>query len=116
MKGVIYMLDIEKLMREGKTLEDIGRLVTDEMNAAQTKIDAEKKAAEAAVKADETLRNSREAVVAALTSYISLLLGEAISEDIVRAGVMDMEESVDALKKIKVSVNGSGFKSIFDLI
>ena len=110
------MLDIEKLMREGKTLEEIGDMVTAEMNAAQEKINAERKAAETAAKVDESLSISRETVIAALTTYISLLLGELISEDIVRAGIMDIEESIDTLKKIKVSVNGSGFKSIFDLI
>ena len=39
------MLDIEKLIREGKSLEEIGNLVTDEMNAAQKKIDKEREEA-----------------------------------------------------------------------
>ena len=38
------MLDIEKLLREGKSLDEIGNLVSKELNAAQTKIDAEKEA------------------------------------------------------------------------
>ena len=91
-----------------------------DLNEAQKKADEqlakEKAEAEAAAKADESLKNSREAVVTALTSYISLLLGEAISEDIVRVGVMEIEESIDALKKLKVSINGSDFKSLFDLL
>ena len=36
------MLDIEKLMREGKTLEEIGDLVSKELNDAQSKIDNER--------------------------------------------------------------------------
>ena len=36
------MLDIEKLLREGKTLEEIGDLVSKELNDAQSKIDSEK--------------------------------------------------------------------------
>ena len=35
------MLDIEKLLREGKSLDEIGNLVSAELNAAQEKIDAE---------------------------------------------------------------------------
>lgn len=119
------MIDIEKLLREGKTLDEIGTIVSKELNTAQTKIDEEakakkkaeedkKKAAEAATQAEKTLKQKREAVVAALTSYISYLLGEEISEDIIRVGVMDIESSVDILKNIKTSLNEDKFKSIFD--
>ena len=109
------MLDIEKLMREGKSLEEIGKMVTDEMNIAQKKIDAEKEAAEAATKKKETLKHYREAAVAAFTSYLTLALGEEISEDIVRTAIVELEDSINAIKKIKVSVNGAEIKSLFDL-
>lgn len=116
------MLDIEKLMREGKSLEEIGKIVTDEMNAAQTKIDAEKEAARIAAekkaeakKASKRKADAREAVVAAFSTYLTLVLGEEISEDIIRASIVELEESIAAIKKIKVSVNGDDFKSIFDL-
>ena len=128
MKGVFYtMIDIEKLLREGKTMDEIGTLITNELNAAQLKIDEEakakrkaeeekKKAAEAAAQAEKTLRTKREAVIAALTSYISCLFEEEVSEDIIRAGVMEIESSFDMLKNIKVSLNGDKLKSIFDLL
>ena len=120
------MIDIEKLLREGKTLDEIGTIVSKELNTAQCKIDEEakakrkaeeekKKAAEAAAKKEETLKHYREAVVAAFTSYITLVLGEEISEDIVRASIIELEESINAIKKIRVSINGEELKSIFDL-
>ena len=97
-----------------------------ELNATQKEVDQkkeaerleaqkQKEAAEAAAKKEETLRNAREAVVAAFTSYITLVLGEEISEDIVRASIVELEESIDAIKKIRVSINGDELKSIFDL-
>jgi hypothetical protein len=117
------MLDIEKLMREGKSLEEIGKLVTDEMNAAQTKIDAEKEAAriaaekkEEAKKASKRKTDAREAVVAAFKSYLTLVLGEEIHEDIIRTAIVDLEQSIDAIKTIAVSMDGKDAKSIFDLI
>ena len=97
-----------------------------ELNATQKEVDQkkeaerleaqkQKEAAEAAAKKEETLRNAREAVVAACTSYITLVLGEEISEDIVRASIVELEESINAIKKIRVSINGDELKSIFDL-
>ena len=97
-----------------------------ELNATQKEVDQkkeaerleaqkQKEAAEAAAKKEETLRNAREAVVAAFTSYITLVLGEEISEDIIRASVVELEESINAIKKIRVSINGDELKSIFDL-
>ena len=97
-----------------------------ELNATQKEVDQkkeaerleaqkQKEAAEAAAKKEETLRNAREAVVAAFTSYITLVLGEEISEDVVRASIVELEESIAAIKKIRVSINGDELKSIFDL-
>ena len=97
-----------------------------ELNATQKEVDQkkeaerleaqkQKEAAEAAAKKEETLRNAREAVVAACTSYITLVLGEEISEDVVRASIVELEESIAAIKKIRVSINGDELKSIFDL-
>ena len=97
-----------------------------ELNATQKEVDQkkeaerleaqkQKEAAEAAAKKEETLKHYREEVVAAFTSYITLVLGEEISEDIVRASVVELEESINAIKKIRVSINGDDLKSIFDL-
>ena len=97
-----------------------------ELNATQKEVDQkkeakrleaqkQKEAAEAAAKKEETLRNAREAVVAAFTSYITLVLGEEISEDVVRASIVELEESINTIKKIRVSINGDELKSIFDL-
>ena len=96
-----------------------------ELNDTQKEVDQKKEAerleaqkqkeAEATTKKEKTLRKAREAVVAAFTSYITLVLGEEISEDVIRASFVELEESIAAIKKIRVSINGDELKSIFDL-
>lgn len=122
------MLDIEKLMREGKTLEEIGNMVTDEMNAAQTKIDAEKeaariaaekkaRAAEEAKKASKRKADAREAAVAALADYFALVLpnGKEIdTKGIVNEALDSLEETIKLMSSMTVKYNGKTF-SIFDL-
>ena len=122
------MLDIEKLMREGKSLEEIGKMVTNEMNAAQTKIDAEReaariaaekkaKAAEEARKASKRKTDAREAAVAALADYFTLVLpgGKEIDmEAIVGEALDSLEETIKLMSNMTVKYNGKTF-SIFDL-
>ena len=122
------MLDIEKLMREGKSLEEIGKLVTDEMNAAQTKIDAEReaeriaaekkaKAAEEAKKASKRKTDAREAAVAALADYFTLVLPygkEVDMKGIVGEALDSLEETIKLMSNMTVKYNGKTF-SIFDL-
>ena len=122
------MLDIEKLMREGKSLEEIGELVTDEMNAAQTKIDAEReaariaaekkaKAAEEARKASKRKTDAREAAVAALSDYFTLVLPNGKEVDmkgIVEEALDSLEETIQLMSSVTVKYNGKTF-SIFDL-
>lgn len=122
------MLDIEKLMREGKSLEEIGKMVTDEMNAAQTKIDAEReaariaaekkaKAAEEARKASKRKTDAREAAVAALADYFTLVLpgGKEIDMKAIVGEALDsLEETIKLMSNMTVKYNGKTF-SIFDL-
>ena len=122
------MLDIEKLMREGKSLEEIGELVTDEMNAAQTKIDAEREAAriaaekkakavEEAKKASKRKADAREAAVAALADYFTLVLPNGKEVDmkgIVGEALDSLEETIKLMSNVTVKYNGKTF-SIFDL-
>ena len=115
------MLDIEKLMREGKSLEEIGKMVTDEMNAAQTKIDAEREAARIAAekkaKASKRKTDAREAAVAALADYFTLVLpgGKEIDmEAIVGEALDSLEETIKLMSNMTVKYNGKTF-SIFDL-
>ena len=122
------MLDIEKLMREGKTLEEIGKMVTDEMNAAQTKIDAEKeaariaaekkaRAAEEAKKASKRKTDAREAAVAALSDYFTLVLPmskEVDMKEVVGEALDSLEETIKLMSNMTVKYNGKTF-SIFDL-
>ena len=122
------MLDIEKLMREGKTLEEIGKMVTDEMNAAQTKIDAEReaariaaekkaRAAEEAKKASKRKADAREAAVAALSDYFTLVLPygkEVDMKEVVGEALDSLEETIKLMSNMTVKYNGKTF-SIFDL-
>lgn len=87
-----------------------------DLNEAQKKADEQLAKEKAEAEAKETLVKYRETAIAAFIPYISYLLGEEISEDSVRAGITEMEESIDTLKKIKVSLNGEELKSIFDLL
>ena len=87
-----------------------------DLNEAQKKADEQLAKEKAEVESKETLVKYRETAIAAFAPYLSYLLGEKINEDIVRAGVMELEESINTLKKIKVSLNGEELKSIFDLL
>jgi hypothetical protein len=118
------MLDIEKLMREGKSLDEIGKLVTDEMNVAQAKIDAERIAAEKKAKAEAEAKkaskrkaDAREAAVAALADYFTLVLPNGKEVDmkaIVGEALGSLEETIELMSKMTVKYNGQTF-SIFDL-
>ena len=122
------MLDIEKLMREGKSLEEIGKMVTDEMNAAQTKIDAEKeaariaaekkaRAAEEAKKASKRKADAREAAVAALLDYFTLVLPNGKEVDmkkIVNETFNSLEEAIQLMSNVTIRYNGKTY-SVFDL-
>ena len=120
------MLDIEKLMREGKSLEEIGKLVTDEMNAAQTKIDAERIAAEKKAKAVEEARkaskrktDARNAAVAALTNYFAFILPVSKEMDmnsIVNEALDSLEETIKIAESITVKVNNGKALGLFDLL
>jgi regulator of protease activity HflC (stomatin/prohibitin superfamily) len=122
------MLDIEKLMREGKSLDEIGKMVTDEMNAVQKKIEAEKEAARIAAekkakaeaeakKATKRKTDAREAAVAALADYFTLVLPygkEVDMKAVVNETLDSLEETIKLMSNVTVKYNGKTF-SIFDL-
>ena len=108
------MLDIEKLLREGKTLDEIGKIVSVELNDAQSKIDSERELKEQQNKRKETIKGAREKAIAAFKEYITLIAKTEISEDIIRSAFVDIEESLEALNSIRITYNGQPF-SIFDL-
>ena len=124
------MLDIEKLMREGKSLDEIGKMVTDEMNAAQIKIDAEKEAAriaaekkakvvEEAKKASKRKTDARNAVIAALTDYFTLVLPngkEVDMNEIVTEALDSLEETIKLMESITVKVNDGKPMGLLDLL
>ena len=118
------MLDIEKLMREGKSLEEIGKLVTDEMNTAQKKIDAEKEAARIAAekkaeaaKLSKRKTDARNAAITALSDYFAFVL--PMSKDVDMKGIVSealdsLEEAIKLMSSVTVRYNGKNF-SVFDL-
>ena len=85
-----------------------------DLNEAQKKADEQLAKEKEKAQAKEKMKDAREAVVTALAAYISLLLEEEVSEDIIRTGIIEIENSIDALKKI--SVNEESVKSIFDIL
>lgn len=74
------MLDIEKLLREGKSLEDIGHIVSIELNAAQKKIDEEKAKAAVEKELKSKKEEARKAAIAALMDYYALVYPNAGKE------------------------------------
>jgi fructose 1,6-bisphosphatase len=124
------MLDIEKMLREGKSLSEIGDAVSKELNSAQTKIDAETeaariaaekkaKAAEEAKKASKRKTDAREAAVAALSDYFTLVLphGKEVNmKEIVDEALDSFEEGMKLMSNVTVQVNGSKPMGLFDLL
>ena len=112
------MLDIEKLLREGKTLDEIGSLVSAELNTAQEKIDAENKKKAAAEKEKEALNEAKDAAITALVNYITLASPKTAKEvDLVEILTNSLDSIVEGLRLIDnltVRYNGKTF-SIFDL-
>ena len=110
------MLDIEKLLREGKSLDEIGKLVSEELNTAQTKIDSEKQAEPEAEKLSKRKTEAREAAVAALVDYFPFVIDLPIDEATINKTLDELEEGFEMLKKYKVSINGSEFLNLLDLL
>ena len=112
------MLDIEKLLREGKTLDEIGKIVSMELNTAQEKIDAENAKKAAAEKEKEALNEARDAAVTALINYITLVSPKTAKEaDLVGVLNDSLDSIVEGLKLIDnltIKYNGKTY-SIFDL-
>ena len=109
------MLDIEKLLREGKSLEDIGHIVSSELNAAQKKIDAEKVKAAAEKELKGKKEEARKAAIAAARTYYALVYSEFSTEDLeefAKTAIDSVARSVEIVKKLE---NGTHV-SILDLL
>ena len=109
------MLDIEKLIREGKSLEEIGNLVTDEMNAAQKKIDKEREEAKKVAEKQEKLTVAREVAITALTNYFTLVLPKVTNDkynmrELVTESLDSLEDTIEYMKRFKIKVNGKNLE------
>lgn len=118
------MLDIEKLLREGKTYNEIERMVAAQMHEAQKKIDKEKEAEAAAKQFEEKRKVAREKAVAALKEYFALECSETTKEEdldmYVKVTIDTLRETIHQLGNIKMSRDGNhweiNFGNLFDAL
>lgn len=103
-------------LKKGGDPQDLFDAFLKEVNNTQKKIDQEAQEAAAKEEKKKELVKVREAAVAALTDYLTLVLGEEIHEDIIRAAIVDLEQSIEVIKSLAVSMNGKDTKSILDLL
>ena len=103
------MLDIEKLLREGKTMDEIGNIITKELNNAQSRIDEERKKAKEENEKKEAVYKARKEAVAALKHYLSLVSETEIKDEIIDASLEDIELGINLLKNTKISRDGHPF-------
>ena len=90
-------LDMYKLIKEGKSFEDIAEMIQNEYTAAEKKVEEERIAAEAEQKKQELYKNARETAIAAMTEYFALV-NPTINKEI-------CELALDTLGNIKITVS-----------
>lgn len=73
--------DIYKMMREGKSAEDIAKTFSDNLNKAQAQMDAEKKKAEEEAKTNARLMEYVAAITDALNNYVHLKFPNEYDDD-----------------------------------
>lgn len=111
-------VNVEELMKQGHSPDEIIKMISDEIYA-KAEQEAARVAAEKAKKEEKEAKakkeEAREAVVTAFKSYLTLVLGEEIHEDIIRASIVELEQSIDAIKTIAITVNGNELKNALGL-
>jgi Skp family chaperone for outer membrane proteins len=104
------------MLRSGMSLDDINKAICNEMNAAQKKLDAEKKAKEEAFKKEEAARKAKEekeknekryfnAAVAALGTYLTVVSKYEYTKEEVELAVRSAVEGLILSKKILASLD-----------
>lgn len=92
-------LDVYKLMKEGKSTLEINELIQTELDAAAAKVEEERIAAEAEAKKQEAIKDAREAAIAAMTEYFTLV-NPAVDKDMCGA-------VLNTLDNIQITVSTS---------
>lgn len=105
------MLDIEKLMREGKSLSEIGDLVTEEMNKVQAKLDKEQEAQAAAAQLEEKRSRAKAKAVKALKDYLNLTVGNVSEKD----AEDQVDSAVISIRFVRKLESGKHI-SLFDML
>ena len=111
------MIDIYELLKSGKSMDDVMKILTDETNAAQKRINEEKAAIAAQEKKEEAIKVSRDVAATALTDYFSLVIPDISIErlaEIVEDAFESLETTAKMFKNVTIRYNGKPF-SIFDL-
>lgn len=85
-------LDIYKLMKEGKSTEEINELVQNELDAAAAKVEEERIAAEAEAKKQEIRTKLLEDAVTATKEYFAIV-NPCISEEVIKGWFDIMEHT-----------------------
>ena len=113
------MIDVEKMLRSGMSLDDINKVICNEMNAAQKKLDAEKKAKEEAFRKEEAARKAKEekeknekryfnAAVAALGTYLTVVSKYEFTKEEVELAVRSAAEGLMISKKFMAAIDEKG--------
>lgn len=92
-------LDIYELIKEGKSFEDIAEIIQNEYNAAEKRVEEERIAAEAEQKKQAFINGAREAAIAAMTEYFTLV-NPTINKEV-------CESVLSMLDNVKVTVSTS---------
>ena len=104
------MIDAYKLLKEGKTIDEIKKIVETELNAAKTKLVEEEEAAAAEAKKKETIDSTRKAAVAALKEYFAL-----VNPDITEKIITSVLSTLESLK-VKETKNKKSYSSETSLL
>lgn len=112
--------DIYTHLKNGGDPQELYDAFLKEMNAAQKKVDDEAEAAEAAAIKEGAKAQAREAAIAALSDYFTLVMPEPVVKSVdnlpalVEEALDSLEETIKLMESVTIRVNGKPF-SIFDL-
>ena len=98
-------LDIYELIKAGKSFEEIADVIQEEYNAAEKRVEDERIAAEAEQKKQEAIKDARDAAIAAMTEYFTLV-NPTIDKSIC-GSVLNMLDNI----KVTVSTSRTDGKS-----
>lgn len=112
-------LDMYELIKEGKSFEEIAEIIQNEYNAAEKRVEEERIAAEAEQKKQEIIKDARDAAIAAMTEYFTLVnptINKEICEtvlDVLSNGTITVSTSRTDGKSRKMDLVNNLFRDVF---